>query len=226
MKIPRPPHRWPSTAREALAIQRRLVGRVSCKPTRRPIRLIAGLDAAFSIDGRECIAGAVVWDIETGGVLEHQVARRPLTFPYVPGLLSFREGPALIAVLRKIRQRPDAIMCDGQGMAHPRRLGIACHMGILTGLPSVGCAKSRLTGEHMEPAITRGSSTPLLDHGDVIGVVLRTRDATRPVYVSVGHKVDLNAAVDIVLACGRGCRLPEPTRLADILVASEKRRQG
>jgi len=223
MKIPRLPHRWPSTAREALLVQHRLLGLVSIRPLRHRISIIAGLDAAFSQDGRECIAGVVLWDVERQTVLERQIARRPLTFPYVPGLLSFREGPALLAAMRKLRRTPDAIMCDGQGIAHPRRFGIACHLGVLCQLPSIGCAKSRLTGEYKEPGPRRGDSAPLTDGDDVIGAVLRTKDHTRAVFVSIGHRVDLPGAVHAVLSCDMGFRLPEPTRLADILVAFEKR---
>jgi len=147
VKIPPAPHRWRLTPRQAIAAQRRLASLVSAAPPARRPRTIAGLDAAFSPDGKHCIAGVILWDIESGSLVEKHVARRPLTFPYVPGLLSFREAPALLAALRKLRQTPDAIMCDGQGIAHPRRFGIASHMGILTGLPSIGCAKSRLFGE-------------------------------------------------------------------------------
>lgn len=223
MKIPRAPHRWALSPRQAVAVQRRLATRV--RVTRPParLRLIAGLDAAFSRDGERCIAGVVLWDREESRVVEERLAHRPLVFPYVPGLLSFREAPALLAALRKLRARPDALMCDGQGLAHPRRFGIACHIGVLAGLPTLGCAKSRLVGSHRPPGRRRGSRAPLVDGGEEIGAVLRTRDGVRPVYVSVGHRMDLDSAARLVLACAERHRLPEPTRLADRLVARARR---
>ena len=184
---------------------------------------MAGLDCAFSADGERCIAGAVVWDVDSASVVEERVATRPLRFPYVPGLLSFREAPALLAVLRRLRTEPDALLFDGHGFAHPRRFGIACHVGLIVDRPSAGCAKSRLVGEHQEPAAKRGSRRPLVHRGDTIGSVLRTREGTKPVYASVGHRIDLATAERLILDCGAGYRLPEPTRLADRLVARAKR---
>jgi deoxyribonuclease V len=222
MKLPLAPHEWDVPPARAIALQRRLAARVVIAPPPAPPRLIAGLDAAFSRDGRWCIAGVVLWDARERRVVETRVARRRRRFPYIPGLLSFREAPALLAALRALRATPDAAMCDGQGLAHPRRFGIACHVGLLAGLPAVGCAKSRLTGAPAEPGPRRGAWAPLADAGEVVGAVLRTRDAARPVYVSVGHRFDLASAVRLVLDCGAGFRLPEPTRLADILVARAK----
>jgi deoxyribonuclease V len=195
------------------------------RPQRRP-RLAAGIDAAFSRDGRFCVAGVVVWDLEAREVVETRVARRRLSFPYVPGLLSFREAPAVLAALRKLSADPDVLVCDGHGVAHPRRFGIACHVGVITGRPTLGCAKSRLVGRHREPGRKRGSRTRLWDGGDVVGAVLRTRDGVKPLYLSVGHRVDLPSVVDIVMSCFGGYRLPEPTRLADQLVATEKRKRA
>ena len=148
---------------------------------------------------------------------------RPVTFPYVPGLLSFREAPALLAVLRTVRSEPDALLLDGHGLAHPRRFGIACHVGVLVDRPTAGCAKSRLCGEHAEPGARRGARRPLRDRGERIGTVLRTRDDTRPVFASVGHRIDLPGAEALILASGAGYRLPEPTRRADRLVALAKK---
>ena len=219
MRVPRPPHPWSVSPQQAIAIQQRLAFRVRQEPIPARVRLVAGLDAAFSADGRVCIAAAVVWDLIQRRVVERRVATRPLAFPYVPGLLSFREAPALLAALRKLRARPDALMCDGHGFAHPRRFGIACHIGLITALPTVGCAKSRLIGTHVTPAMRRGSLVALRDKGQVIGAVLRTQDGIRPVYVSIGHKADLASAVRLVLASACRFRLPEPTRLADRLVA-------
>lgn len=203
-------------------MQRRLAARVRVTPLRGAPRLVAGLDAAFTSE--RCIAAAVLWDLRSRRVVEQRVAVRPLHFPYVPGLLSFREAPALLAALRKLRGEPEVLLCDGHGLAHPRRFGIACHIGVLTGLPTVGCAKSRLVGEHADPAQRRGARAPLEDRGEVIGAVLRTRPGSRPLFVSVGHRVDLPSALRLVLACAREHRLAEPVHLADRLVAATKPR--
>ena len=224
MKLPAPLHPWAVTPVEAIAIQRRLRRRVVEEKPAGPFRLIAGLDAAFPRDGRWCIAAVVLWDARERRVVEQHVAAARLRFPYIPGLLSFLEAPALLAALGRLRRRPHALLCDGQGRAHPRRFGIACHVGVLTGLPSIGCAKSRLTGSHREPGARRGSSVVLADGPEPIGAVLRTRDGVKPVYVSVGHHMDLATARRIVLACGGGFRLPEPTRLADQRVNAAARR--
>jgi deoxyribonuclease V len=187
------------------------------------LRLVAGLDAAFSRDGQRCLAAVVLWDVPGRQVREQRTAWRKITFPYIPGLLSFREVPALLAALRKLQQVPDALMCDGQGLAHPRRFGLACHLGVICGLPTIGCAKSRLVGVHTEPNRERGAGAPLLDQNQVIGTVLRTQTGVKPVYVSIGHRMDLPTAERIVLSCATTYRLPEPTRLADRLVAAKKK---
>jgi len=183
---------------------------------------VAGLDGAFSPDGSRCIAGVVLWDLRERRVVEQQTATGKLSFPYIPGLLSFREIPAWVSALRKLRQAPDVLMCDGQGIAHPRRFGIASHLGVLCGLPAVGCAKSRLVGAHDEPPVRRGGRAPLRDKDEGIGTVLRTQTGIRPVYVSIGHRIDLASAEALVLDCALKYRLPEPTRLADRLVAVAK----
>jgi deoxyribonuclease V len=215
MKIPRVPHRWNVKPREAIAIQRRLAARVRVIEPRTTLRFVAGVDAAFSRDGKLCIAAAVLWDADEQQVSETRTASRRSTFPYVPGLLSFREAPAVIAALRKLRHEPDAIMCDAQGYAHPRRFGLACHIGVISGRPTVGCAKSLLIGQYREPALRRGSCTALRDRGERVGTVLRTREGVKPVFVSVGHMIDLDTAERLVLRCAVQYRLPEPTRLAD-----------
>ncbi len=222
MKIARPPHPWSVTPKQAVAIQQRLRSRISMRPPRTLGRYVAGVDAAFSRDGARCIAAVVVWDAADRVVVEECVATRPLRFPYVPGLLSFREAPAVLAALRKVRATPDALMCDAHGYAHPRRFGLACHVGLLCDLPTIGCAKSRLLGTHAVVGRKRGARRPLRDEGEVIGTVLRTRAGVRPVYVSVGHWMDLTTAVRLVLACAVRYRLPEPTRRADRLVARLK----
>ncbi|MEW6518180.1 MAG: deoxyribonuclease V [Thermodesulfobacteriota bacterium] len=224
MQIPRAPHSWSVTPQQAIIIQQRLASVVIRQCTNnRQLRLVAGVDAAFSADGAYCLAGVVLWDVEQQAVIEQRLASRRLVFPYIPGLLTFREAPAMLAALRKLRHTPDVLMCDGQGIAHPRRLGIASHLGLLAGLPAVGCAKSRLIGVHAEPARQKGSITPLVDHGERIGSVVRTRDGVRPVFVSMGHLIDLPAAEQLVLACAVRFRLPEPTRLADQLAGAAKR---
>lgn len=147
-------------------------------------------------------------------------------FPYIPGLLTFREAPAIIAALRNLKHSPDILLCDGQGIAHPRRLGIACHLGLLVDMPAIGCAKSRLIGHYQEPALEKGARTPLLIGQEQVGSVVRTRENVKPVFVSIGHKIDLPTAEQIVLTCATRYRLPEPTRLADQLVAAAKRQRS
>lgn len=226
MKIPPVPHSWSLKPRHAIAVQKRMASRVVQGPPPGMIRFVAGLDAAFSPDGKWCLSAAVLWDMQERRVVEQHTAARRLRFPYIPGLLSFREVPALLAALRKLKQRPDAVMCDGQGRAHPRRFGIACHLGVILDLPAIGCAKSRLVGQHTEPGPARGDQAALTDKGDIIGAVVRTQTGIRPVYVSVGHRVDLGMAQEVVLRCALRYRIPEPTRLADRLVAALRRAQS
>jgi deoxyribonuclease V len=226
LRIPAIPHRWSVSTGQAIAIQQHLAEQVKERSPSGRLRLVAGVDAAFSPRGDRCIAGVVVWDSLGGEVVERQVVVRRLTFPYVPGLLSFREAPALIAALRKLQTRPDALMCDGHGRAHPRSCGLACHIGVLSGLSTVGCAKSRLVGEYREPGLKRGARSRLVYEGRLVGSVLRTRTGVKPVFVSVGHEIDLVAAVKLVLRCATRFRLPEPTRLADRLVAEFRRRRS
>ena len=219
MKIPRCPHRWSVTPRRARVLQEELAPLIRRTGKVPELRLVAGTDLAFSRDGTQCVAGVVVWDLHACEVIEEHCAWRPVSFPYVPGLLSFREAPALLAALRKLECRPDAFLFDGQGIAHPRRVGLASHVGLILDRPSVGCAKSRLIGDYVEPGSTRGSTSPLTHQGETIGAVVRTRDRVKPIFVSIGHRVSLQTAVALTLACGAGYRLPEPTRLADQRVA-------
>lgn len=223
MKIPRAPHSFALSPADAIAVQRRMAARVVARAPRGSLRLLVGVDCAFSADGARCLAAAVLWDRETRALLEVRTAWRPLRFPYVPGLLSFREAPAILAALRKLRGTPDALLVDGHGHAHPRRFGVASHLGVLVGIPTVGVAKSRLCGAHLEPGPQRGDRTPLTHESDLLGSVLRTREGSKPIYVSVGHLVDLASAEAIVLSADGGHRLPEPTRLADRAVGEEKR---
>ena len=220
MKVPRTPHRWRVTPKRAIEIQRAMSERVSLRASPR-VRRVVGLDCAFGND--EVFAVGVVWDIRSRRVLEGRGAVAPLTFPYVPGLLSFREVPVLLKVLRKIQHQVDALMCDGQGVAHPRRFGLASHLGVIVDMPSCGCAKSRLFGKHVEPASVRGSTTVLAHAGIRIGTIVRTRDGVKPIYSSPGHRMSFDQAARLTLACAVGYRLPEPTRLADRWVGLLKR---
>lgn len=220
MQIPEPPHSWSLSAREAIAVQIELAGRVELRDPG-PIRKVAGVDCAFA--GERCLSAVVVWDLERAEVIETRTAAATCPMPYIPGLLSFRELPAVLEGLAHVESSVDAVLCDGQGLAHPRRFGLACHLGVILGLPTAGCAKSRLVGTYRMPARRRGSSTRLLDRGEVVGRVVRTRDGVRPVFVSPGHRMSIAAAERLVLRCGRGYRLPEPTRLADHRVADLKR---
>jgi deoxyribonuclease V len=210
-------HPWPATAAEAIALQKRLAPLVEAVGQPAKVTRIAGVDVAFPGGGAVTRAAVAVISFPDLAVVETAVIEQPTRFPYVPGLLSFREAPAVLAALATLTTAPDLLMVDGQGLAHPRRLGIASHVGLLAGLPAIGAAKSRLIGTHDEPGPTRGARTPLLHGGEVIGAVLRTRTAVRPLYVSVGHRMSLEAAVEWVLACAPRFRLPEPTRLADRL---------
>jgi deoxyribonuclease V len=219
-------HRWPRDARAAIALQLRLAGRVAIRGGPRRVRLVAGADVAFASGGDFMAAAVVLLRYPGLDVVETSAVTRRVTFPYVPGLLSFREAPAIIAAWRRLRHRPDLLLCDGQGIAHPRGLGLAAHLGLLLGVPAIGCAKSRLCGTHREPGPRRGDRAALVLDGRVVGSVLRTRDGVRPLYVSPGHLVGLASAVRWVLACGGGFRLPEPTRQADQLVGGVARSLG
>ncbi len=214
MRIARVPHRWDVSPRRAVEIQRALAARVLHSELPREPELIAGADMAFDPDGEHCIAGVVVWNARTQIVVERQSARARMRFPYVPGLLSFREAPAVLAACRRLRTEPDLLMLDGQGLAHPRRFGLACHIGLLLDRPTLGCAKSLLCGEHRGVRELRGATADLLLDGDLVGRVVRTRRNVRCVYVSVGHRITLDAAVRCVIRCATRYRLPEPTRLA------------
>ena len=208
---------WPATVAEAIAQQTRLRGAVERADRFMPPRTVAGIDVAYGRRGGPAHAAAVLFDLATLALLEQAEATLPPAFPYVPGLLSFREGPAAVAALAGLSRRPDLLMCDGQGIAHPRRIGIASHLGLVLDLPSIGIAKSRLIGTHAEPGPNRGDRTPLLDKDEEIGAVLRTRANVRPVFVSIGHRVSLESAIALVLSCTRRFRLPEPIRAADRL---------
>ncbi len=210
-------HPWRVSVEEAIAIQNRLRRQVVAEGEPGEVRYVAGVDMGLR-DGA-LRAAAVVLAFPALAVVETSVAERMLEFPYVPGLLSFREAPAILEALGALALEPDLIFVDGQGMAHPRRFGIAAHLGVLLEKPTVGCAKSILSGHHEPVGPRLGDRAPLVDHGEVIGYALRTRPGTNPVYVSVGHRIGLAAAVEWTLRCLRGYKLPEPIRQAHLLAS-------
>jgi deoxyribonuclease V len=187
------------------------------------IRFVAGADVAFDPVTDVAFAGVIVYRFPDLTEVERSMARRKLRFPYVPGLLSFRETPVLLAAFARLETEPDLILIDGHGRAHPRRFGIACHVGVLFDKPTIGCAKSLLVGEHEAPGARAGSTAPLLLDGERVGTVLRTRDGVRPIYVTTGHRVSLETAVNLVKQCLDGFRIPKPTREADHYVRDLRR---
>ncbi|WP_026212412.1 deoxyribonuclease V [Longispora albida] len=210
-----PLHEWPSTPAEAEAIQDRLRSRVILSGAPAGVRTVAGLDVAYADD--RLAAAVVVLDAETLQPVDEAVALGVPAFEYVPGLFAFREIPMLVQALERLTVTPDLLVCDGQGVAHPRRFGLACHLGLLTGLPAIGVAKTLFVGTHDEPPQPRSARTDLLDDGEVIGAVLRTQPGIKPVYVSAGHLIGLDEACDWTLRLAPRYRLPETTRLADQL---------
>ncbi|MFO1155578.1 MAG: deoxyribonuclease V [Rhodospirillales bacterium] len=220
--------RWDLTPKEAVAVQRQAAASVERADRFGPLRTVCGIDVAYGVRGRGGIAraAAVLLDLATLAVLAESVVQIPAAFPYVPGLLTFREAPAAIAAIEALPVRPDVLMCDGQGIAHPRRCGVASHLGLALDLPSVGAAKSRLCGTHADPPAEAGRWTPLLDGDEIIGACLRTKTLVRPLFISAGHRVRLATAVALVLQCTNRRRLPEPTRLADRLSKHPRRPPG
>ena len=207
---------------EQTEMRRRLVVR----PLAPLPRFVAGADAAYSSDKKTVLAAAVVYDREEKRIVEIVHAVRPVEYPYIPTFLSFREGPAVLQAIRSLKHPFGVICFDGQGYAHPRRCGFASHMSIELGIPGVGVAKSRLLGTFEEPPPEAGASSPLMDKGEQIGLVLRTRPRVQPLFISVGHRVDLDSAAALVMACCTKYRVPEPTRQADIEVAKLKRQNA
>ncbi len=215
--------RWNVSVAEATQIQVALRDRVERKNRFGELRSVAAADVALDVEGKRAFAGVVIYSFPELLELERVWAARPLRFPYIPGLLSFRELPVILAAFERVRHEPDLIFCDGHGYSHPRRFGIACHLGVVLDRPTIGCGKSRLVGAHSEPARERGSWTPLEDHGERIGAVLRTRAGVKPIYVSTGHRVSLESAIELVLAVCDGYRIPRPIRDADHFVGTLKR---
>src|SRR5438270_123570 len=218
-------HSWDLSAAEAIALQNELADQIDVTVPLGRCELIAGADVSYDRFSDVIYAGVVVWRASDDAIVERQAAVTVTHFPYVPGLLSFREAPALIEAFTRVKSQPDVVMLDGQGIAHPRRMGIASHVGLWLGVPSVGCAKSRLHGKFEPPTPQAGSTSPLVGGKTVVGEVVRTKDRVTPVFVSPGHLIDTAGAVRAVLAGVRGYRLPEPTRLAHLYV-NEQRRKG
>ena len=223
-------HSWNLSYSQARDCQKNLAPKVQLVPLKKQPKLIAGIDCAFSKDGKKIIAAVVVLKLPDFAPVETTSALRKVTFPYIPGLLSFREAPVCIAAVEKLKTKPDLFIIDGQGIAHPRRLGLAAHLGLFFDKPTIGCAKSRLTGQFQEPPLEKGAYTLLKDKKGVkrdtqyetIGAVVRTRTNVKPVFVSVGNKCLLKDAIKITLSCAVKYRLPEPTRLAHQLVSKLK----
>ena len=215
-------HRWDLTPKEAMALQAELAGRVLREDAVREVRRVAGVDVGFEDDGKVTRAAVAVLDFPGLALAERVVVRQPTRFPYIPGLLSFREAPAVLAAFERLRALPDLILYDGQGIAHPRRFGIASHLGLALDAPTIGVAKTRLVGEHRRLPGRKGAWVPLVDDGETIGAVLRTRAGVTPLYVSIGHRVSLEAAIRWVMACTTRYRLPETTRWAHHLASVDE----
>ncbi|SMO52397.1 deoxyribonuclease V [Melghirimyces algeriensis] len=208
-------HPWNVQEEEALAMQHQLASQVIQTDQMDTVQMVAGVDVAYHPRLDKQFAAVVILDAESLDVVESVVAEDTASFPYIPGLFSFREIPPIIKAFKQLKTTPDLLVCDGQGMAHPRRFGLASHLGVLYDLPTIGCGKTRFIGDAKEPDDPRGAFTPLIDQGEVVGHVLRTQNHTKPVYVSIGHRISLFTACDWVLKLSPRYRLPETTRQAD-----------
>ncbi|NET88805.1 MAG: deoxyribonuclease V [Kamptonema sp. SIO1D9] len=213
-------HPWSLTAEEATEIQLKLVSQVVTEDRLGEVKYVAGVDVGFEDNYAVTKAAAVVLTFPELTEVEKAIARRPTTFPYIPGFLSFREIPALLAALEKLTVTPDLILCDGQGIAHPRKFGLACHLGVIIDLPTIGVAKSLLVGKHEELPTEKGNWRPLVYKGETVGAVLRSRTNVKPLYISSGHRISLPTAINYILRCTPKYRLPETTRRADRLASS------
>lgn len=214
-------HAWDVSPAEGIAIQKQLRELVICEDRLGEIKRVAGVDVGFPGKRGVTRAAIAVLSYPELKLIDQSIVEIPTRFPYVPGLLSFREVPAVLEALQRLSTRPDLLLCDGQGIAHPRRLGIACHLGLLVDIPAIGVAKSRLVGEHPPVPLERGSWVPLTDRDETIGAVLRTRSGVKPLYISPGHRISLESAIDWAMRCTPRYRLPETTRRAHHL-ASDK----
>ncbi len=217
-------HSWDLEPADAVQLQRRLSAKVIRRDRLRQVKYVAGVDVAYAEDDNQHFAAVALFDARSLALLESSTARQRAAFPYISGLLAFRELPAVVKALESLHRIPDLTICDGQGLAHPRRFGLACHLGVLFDMPTIGCSKSRLWGRAQAVAPCRGSRAPLTDKGEIIGAVLRTRDNVKPVYVSIGHRVCLQTACDWILKLTPAFRLPETTRRADQIARRLKRK--
>ncbi|MCK4271804.1 deoxyribonuclease V [bacterium] len=217
-------HRWDVSPRQAIEIQEDLRSLLVLTNGFDKLLLVGGADVAYSRKKNRVCAALTVFHYSTMNLLDVAYAEAEASFPYIPGLLTFREGPVVLKAFRRLKERPDLIIFDGQGIAHPRRLGLAAHMGLVLNMPTVGCAKSPLRVQFEVPGLKRGSASKMMDGEEQVGVVLRTRDGIKPLYISPGHLVDLATSVKVILATGRGYRLPQPTRIAHIKVTEFRKR--
>ncbi len=221
MKLIQAPHSWDVQPEEAIVIQKQLCHRVIREDQLGLLRTVAGIDVGFESSGTITRAAIVILSFPEMVVQEKVLVCRPTNFPYIPGLLSFREIPAVIDAFAKLTSCPDLLLCDGQGIAHPRRFGLASHLGLICDIPSIGVAKSRLVGLPVRVGEKRGNRQPLIDGEELVGFALRTRSGVKAVYVSPGHRVSMETAVDLVLSCTFNYRLPEPIRQAHRLASSK-----
>jgi deoxyribonuclease V len=220
----KPLHNWNLSPQQAIQLQKQLAYEVITEDKlNNPIKTVAGIDLGYDVKNDTSRAVVVILSFPELELLESSEARLPIQFPYVPGLLSFRETPVAIKALENLKLTPDVILCDGQGLAHPRRFGIACHIGVIADVPTIGVAKSLLVGKYQDLAEERGSIAPLVHRGEQVGVALRTKFKVQPLFVSVGHKISLETATEIVLRCAPKYRLPETTRLADKMASYRKK---
>lgn len=218
-------HDWDLTPTAAVALQRKLASKVRATGPVPPCRLVAGADVSYDHPTNTFIAAVVLWDPRTDEVVEEVIEQGTTPFPYVPGLLSFREAPVVLQALKRVRGKPDLLICDAHGIAHPRRFGLACHLGLHLDIPVIGAAKKRLVGDHLMPGPRRGSATPVTHRGERIGTVLRTRTDVKPMFVSPGHRIGMAETRRAVLKCCRNARMPRPTGLAD-RAAARVRKHG
>ncbi len=221
------PHAWNVTPQEAARLQLELRDRLKRQKDFGEIRAVAGADVALAGRGKQttAYACAVVYSFPELREIERRWARQPVTFPYVPGLLAFREGPVVLEAFAHLRTEPDLLLFDAHGYSHPRRFGLACHLSVVLDRPGIGVAKSLLVGHYEPPPDRVGAWTPLVDAEETIGGVLRTRQGVQPVFISIGHRIDLEGAIELALACTDGTRIPKPTREADHFVEQLKRGQ-
>ncbi|UCB45502.1 MAG: deoxyribonuclease V [Spirochaetota bacterium] len=209
-------HSWELSQTEAIELQKTLAKRIITRDNFSEINTVCGVDVGYDKKVQQATAACVVMSYPALEVIEKVRVTTPIKLHYIPGLLSFREAPALIPAFARLKTEPDLVICDGHGLSHPRRFGLACHLGLLLDTPTIGCAKSLLIGSCSEPGVTRGSYEYIWDTGEVIGAVLRTKNGVKPVYVSTGHRIGLSSAIDFILGCTRNHRLTEPVRYADL----------